>query len=220
MDKRHAFYNSSPWRDLAYRLKVERGGKCARCGETVIDFSLLIGHHYPVELTEENVDDASISLNPDNIEIVCHRCHNKEHRRDWHHTKQVYIIWGSPLSGKGTLLRQLVKPGDLVMDIDAIWQAVTLQPLYVKPNRVRFNVFPIRDLLLDHIKTRYGQWYDAYVVGGYPDRYEREQMAAKLGAELIYCDATREQCLERAAARPPEWIEYVHEWWRIYERTG
>jgi hypothetical protein len=218
MDKVQAFYHTKPWMELAYYLKVQSGGRCNRCGRIVTDWSLLIGHH-TVELTEDNVDDASISLNPDLIEIVCQRCHNRQHRRDWNRPKRVFIIWGSPLSGKSTLLHQLVQPGDIVMDIDAIWQAVTLQPPYVKPNRCKYNVFPIRDLMLDQIKTRYGQWCDAYVVGGYPDRYEREQMAATLGAELIYCEATREQCLERAKERPPEWAGYVNDWWDRYERS-
>mgnify|MGYP000968889846 CR=1 FL=1 len=223
MDKLHQFYCSKAWRDLSYRLKVERGGRCARCNFIAVtkdDWAKLIGHH-KVELTEDNVDNPAISLNPDLIEVICLDCHNKEHKR-FGHAKSVFIVWGSPLSGKTTAVRQMMQYGDIVMDMDALWQAVTFQPEYAKPNNVRFNIFALRDSLLDQIKTRHGQWYDAYVVGGYPDKYERERLAQTLGAELIYCESTKAECLARRAdsGKPAVWDNYINEWWAAYERTG
>lgn len=221
MDKVHQFYCRKPWRDLSYNLKIERGGKCSRCSFQVIDrkdFKYLIGHH-KIELTEDNVDDPNISLNPDNIEIICHDCHNKEHKR-FGNKKNVYIVYGSPLSGKNYLVNDLKKYGDIVLDIDEIWKAITLEDKYIKPNNIRFNVFKLRDELLDQIKTRYGQWYNAYIIGGYPDKYERERIAKELGAELIYCESTQEECIERAieTGRPSEWLRYINQWWDKYER--
>lgn len=218
MDKLHSFLCSKPWRDLSYRLKIERGGKCQRCGDMPEDMNYLIGHHM-VELTEENVDDPTISLSPERIEIICFRCHNKEHRR-FGYQQKVYIVYGSPLSGKTSLVRELMRPGDIVLDMDALWQAVTFQPEYVKPNNCRFNIFKLRDELLDQIKTRYGQWCDAYIIGGYPDKYERERLAQTLGAELIFCESTKEECLVRleASGRPESWREYIESWWERYGR--
>lgn len=220
-DKIHAFYCSGPWRKLSYKLKIERGGKCERCpfvAATEKEWSMLIGHH-KIELTDDNVDDPTVALNPDNVEIICLNCHNKEHRRfgGQHH---VYIVWGSPLSGKTTAVREMMRYGDIVLDVDMLWQAVTMQPEYVKPNNVRFNVFALRDALLDQIKTRYGQWHDAFIIGGYPDKYERERVAQSLGAELIYCESTRDECLMRCNDRPDAWRDYVDKWWDDFERSG
>lgn len=216
MDVIRQFYYSKVWRDLTYSLKIERGGKCERCGYRPERFSNLIGHHKK-ELTEGNVNDASVSLNPGNIEIICQKCHNKEHDR-FRNNRNVYIVYGSPLSGKNTMVRELIRYGDIVLDMDALWKAISFQPEYIKPNNVRFNVFKLRDSLLDQIKTRYGQWSNAYVIGGYPDKYERERLAKELGAELIYCESTKEECIERAIkdGRPNEWIQYVDEWWEKY----
>lgn len=221
VDKQHAFYCSGAWRSLSYNIKVERGGKCERCGFTAVtkeDWSKLIGHH-KIELTDDNIDDPSISLNPGNIEIICLDCHNKEHRRfgGRHH---VYIVWGSPLSGKTTAVKEMMRYGDIVLDMDAIWMAITMQPKYVKPNNIRFNVFALRDALLDQIKTRYGQWYDAFIIGGYPDKSERERLSEMLGAELIYCESTKDECLSRCVDRPAEWRDYIEKWWDDFERTG
>jgi hypothetical protein len=223
VDKVHSFYTKKPWRDFSYKLKVERGGKCERCGfvaATKEEWAKLIGHH-KIELTENNVDDPEITLNPDLIEIICLDCHNASHHR-FGNAKKVFVVWGSPLSGKTTLVRELMRPGDIVLDIDMLWQAITMQPLYSKPNNVRFNVFSVRDNLLDQIKTRYGQFYTAYVIGGYPDKYERERLAESLGAELICCDSTMQECLERreASGKPAVWDEYIRSWWETYERTG
>ena len=221
MDKLHQFYCSKAWRDLAFRLKVERSGKCERCGFTAAtkeEWSMLIGHH-KVELTDDNLDDPMISLNPVKIEVICLDCHNKEHRR-FGHAKHVYIVWGSPLSGKTTAVRQMMRYGDIVLDMDSLWQALTMQQEYIKPDNCRFNIFALRDSLLDQIKTRYGQWYDAYVIGGYPDRYERERLSQTLGAELIYCDSTRQECFNRRVqtGKPESWDRYIADWWEVYER--
>lgn len=216
VDRLHQFYCSKAWRDLSYALKIASGGKCARCGEVLVDMSLLIGHH-KILLTEDNINNSDVSLNPIGIEIICLNCHNKEHRR-FGHSKNVYIVWGSPLSGKTTAVREMMQYGDIVLDLDSLWQAVTFQPIYTKPNNCRFNVFAIRDALLDQIKTRYGQWYDAYIIGGYPEQYERERLAQALGAELIYCESTKEECMRRLASseKPETWGGYIAEWWDKY----
>lgn len=222
-DKLHTFYASKPWRDLSWLLKVQRGGRCDRCGSTAAtkdDWAQLIGHH-TVELTDENVDDPSVSLNPSRVEIICLSCHNKEHRR-FGYGRKVYIVWGSPLSGKTTAVREMMRRGDIVLDIDRLWAAVTLLPEYDKPESCRFNIFSLRDCLLDQIKTRYGQWYDAYIIGGYPDKTDRERLASSLGAELIYCEATMQECLDRRReGKMPEALDgYIREWWATFARTG
>ena len=217
MDKLKQFYNSRTWRSLSHQLKIERGYTCERTGITVTNASELIAHH-KIELTESNVDDPNISLNPDNIEIILFSEHNKEHRRFGTHDHGVYIVYGSPLSGKTTLVRETMRKGDIVVDIDMIWEAVTLSDNYDKPNNLKFNVFTIRDNLIDQIKTRFGGWIDAYIIGGYPNKTERDRLQQRLNAELIYVDSTKDECLQRLheSNRPKVWEEYITQWWDEY----
>ena len=219
MDKLHRFLCSKPWRNLSYNLKIAAGGECSRCDFVAVtkeDFKYLIGHH-KIELTEDNADDPTISLNPELIDIICLDCHNKEHRR-FGHKQEVFIVYGSPLSGKTTMVREMMQYGDIVLDIDSLWQAVTFQLAYIKPNNCRFNIFALRDNLLDQIKMRHGQWYTAWVIGGYPEKHERERLANTLGAELIYCESTKEECLERLekSNKPESWRQYIFDWWERY----
>lgn len=208
----HDFYVSKAWTTLCALLKVQRGKKCERCGKHIIDLSYLLGHHKD-ELTMENVNDPNVSLNPDKIEIICLDCHNKEHRR-FGYRKQVFIVWGSPYSGRHTAVRQMMRTGDIMLDIDALWSSITVG----RPNACRYNVFKLRDCLYDQIKTRYGQWCDAYVIGTYADKYERERVAQELGAELIYCESTKEDCIRRAV-EAGDTTEFVLKWWEQYERN-
>lgn len=71
----HNFYKSDAWK-LAREIKIRSvNGRCERCGG--------IGQevHHRNRLTVENAEDASISVNPENLELLCRECHNKEHKR-------------------------------------------------------------------------------------------------------------------------------------------
>lgn len=219
-NKLHSFYTSRAWRDLSFRLKVERGGKCERTGEIFADMSMLIAHH-KIPLDESNVDNINISLNPDNIEVISFTEHNREHRR-FGHSKKIYVVWGSPLSGKSTYVKQVMHWGDLIVDLDMLWMAISYQDMNIKPDPLRFNLFKLRDDLYDQVKTRYGTFYDAYIISGLPDKYERERLAQTLGAELIYCESSKEECLKRLeqSGKPGAWEQYVNDWWERYERSG
>ena len=74
--------------------------------------------------------------------------------------------------------------GDLVVDMDRLYEAVSMLHVYDKPNNLFGNVIGIHNLLIDNIKTRYGKWNDAWVIGGYADRYKREKLAEDLGADI------------------------------------
>ena len=217
----HNFYQSKQWIKLLSVLKSERLNErgeliCEHCGLPIVKAYDCIGHHV-IELTEENIDDYNISLNPDNIQLVHHRCHNKIHNKLSYSGRKVYIVYGSPLSGKTTYVNDVKNEGDLIVDIDNIWQCVSGCERYVKPNRLKSIVFGVRDTLLQDIKYRRGKWLNAYVIGGYPLIGERERLSKELGAELIYIESTLEKCLSRVdEKRGEEWNEYILEWWRKY----
>ncbi len=192
----HKFYTSKKWRDLAHMLKIKSGGICARCGD-VFDTSHLRAHHKE-ELTLNNLDDLTISLNQNNIEILCHDCHNREHKRfGFSGKREVYLVWGAPCSGKSAYVRDEATRHDLIVDLDRIHTAIADYDFYDRPNSTKAEVFAIRDLLLNRIRYRAGHWERAFIVGGYPDRTKREQIIRDYQAIDIYITATKEECISR-----------------------
>lgn len=218
----HTFYTSKKWRDFRMSLIAERGNRCQRCGEIIPRAIDIIGHH-KVELTPENVHDHSISLNPALVELIDADCHNKEHGRfGYQRSKEVYIVYGPPLAGHMTFVRQQMKRGDLVVDMDALYTAVSGLPYYDKPDNLFANVIGVHNQLIDYIKTRHGRWLNAWVIGGYADKFKRERLAEELGAELLFLEMSRDECLSRLQEdetlhyRQKEYVEYIDKWFEQY----
>ncbi len=216
-----SFLASPAWQNLRMVVLAQRGAKCERCGRVTSELEL----HHVIELTPENVADATVALNPANILVLCHDCHDAAHNRFGRPGERaVWLVYGPPLSGKTTFVRQSMRRGDLVVDVDRLFVAVSMLPDYDKPDALLGNVMRIHELLLDQVKTRYGKWGSAWVVGGFADRYRREKTADELGAQLVFCEAPKELCLARLEAdegrrlRQDEWRQYIDEWFEVYQR--
>ncbi|HEX2986084.1 MAG TPA: HNH endonuclease [Caproiciproducens sp.] len=214
-----SFYNSTRWRKFRESIIAERGPVCVDCHKIIANSKEIELDHDPIELTPENVNDVMISLNPDNVKVRCHDCHNKRHGRFCSQKMQgVFLIYGPPLSGKTTYVLEHMQHGDLVIDMDKLYSAVSFLPEYDKPNGLLPNVLGVRDLLIDNVKTRYGKWSSAWIIGGYEDKYKREKVADDTGATIILCEASREECLARLEAdesrrcRKDEWTRYIDRW--------
>lgn len=216
------FYSSDTWRTLRLVMISQRGLKCQYCGQRVAHAEELTLHH-KIELTPDNVNDANISLNPDNLLLVHSDCHNQIHPHASRAVqRQVFIVFGPPLAGKKTFVRERMWPGDMVVDMDALYAAMTLMPWYVKPDSLLHNVKAVHNLLLDNIRTRYGRWDRAWIIGGYADKWKREKLAEDIGAELVLIQATKEQCITRLLTDPDrhnmttEWTRYIDKWFDEY----
>ena len=222
------FYHSSKWKKLIEVLKVERADEngviiCEHCGQPIVRKYDCIGHH-KIHLNESNIDDANVSLNPDNIALIHFKCHNEIHDR-WqggragYHIEppKVYLVYGSPCSGKTTWVEDVAKEDDLILDVDKIWDAICIGGHTQKPKRLTSNVFGIRDVMIEMIKIRKGKWRNAYIIGGYPLRSDRERMCTLLDAEPVYIEASKEECLLRArSSRPDGWEKYIEDWFATF----
>ena len=111
--------------------------------------------------------------------------------------------------------------GDLIIDMDSIWQCVSGCERYIKPNRLKSVVFSVRDNLLESVKYRRGKWLNAYIIGGYPYRAERERLINSLGGREVFIDTPKEECVNRLLATDDgrdveQWIKYIDDWWLQY----
>lgn len=215
-----SFYASARWKKLRLALIRERGMRCERCGRTFLLESDIEAHHVE-ELTPQNISDPYVTLNPDNILLLCKDCHNAEHERyKGKQSKRVTIIYGAPCSGKEAYVRARIKRGDIVLEFDHLYQALTWRELHDKPSNVKDVVFRARDNIIESIKMRAGGWHHAYIIGTYPFRAQRESLAKHLNAELVFVRRGEDECLLKAEELGPLGAgmkKYIRRWFEEFE---
>ena len=74
------FYCSPEWIECRRSFISEKRGLCERCLEQGIYNAGVIVHH-KVHLTAQNITDPSISLNHNNLQLLCRNCHAAVHAR-------------------------------------------------------------------------------------------------------------------------------------------
>lgn len=73
-----SFYFSPAWRKCRAAYVRSKGGLCERCLERGLYVPGVIVHH-KIHLTPQNIGDESVTLNWDNLELVCRDCHAELH---------------------------------------------------------------------------------------------------------------------------------------------
>lgn len=214
-------YNSKLWKDCRDGYFASQYGLCELCdrpGEEV---------HHKTFLTPENINDPKIIYGWENLQLLCRDCHNMAHEKakEMQRTKNrkncpsnngvcfdeggnlvekknVFIVWGAPGSGKTTYVAGHKGKYDIVFDLDYIMSALSLSQTRARSADTYPFAMDIRDLMFDLIERRTYFFESAWIVAMLPERQEREDLRRRLKAELIYMDATQEECLARAKADP------------------
>lgn len=73
------FYQSAAWKRARQTVIKRANGLCERCKAAGQFVPGVIVHHKEY-ITPGNIHDANVTLNLDNLELVCEDCHNKEHK--------------------------------------------------------------------------------------------------------------------------------------------
>lgn len=73
--KLERFYKSTEWSVSRAGIITRAKGICEKCGKVGEEV------HHIIHLTIHNVDNPAVSLNPENLILLCKDCHNKEHHR-------------------------------------------------------------------------------------------------------------------------------------------
>jgi 5-methylcytosine-specific restriction protein A len=76
-----AFYKSAAWQDCRSAYIQSVFGLCERCGVPGAEV------HHIIYLTPDNINDPYIALSWDNLELLCHECHTREHMSKYSATR-------------------------------------------------------------------------------------------------------------------------------------
>ena len=130
---------------------------------------------------------------------------------------KVYLVYGAGCSGKNSYVREHSQEGDLIIDFDAIHQAISGLESHNHNDDLLGYVFDARDALLKRLKNL-GHNQTAWIIHSAPTKAERRRFIDEYGAEAIFVDTPQEVCLERASTeRPSQWIEYINNWFDKFE---
>ena len=70
------FYSSSAWRKCRDELIKKRGGLCEKCLQKGLITAGVEAHHI-IPITRENILNPAITLNHDNLMLLCSECHKR-----------------------------------------------------------------------------------------------------------------------------------------------
>lgn len=93
------FYKSKAWMKCRASFIVSKFNICERChgvGKIV---------HHKIILTPKNINDTNITLNWNNLELLCQDCHNKEHMSEG------ITVKGCIFNENGDLINNISPPG-------------------------------------------------------------------------------------------------------------
>ena len=126
----------------------------------------------------------------------------------------VYLVYGSPCSGKSTYINEHAGRYDLICDVDLIYSAISTNTQYDSDLYVHEVALELKEYLLDIIRDRKGGWDNAYVVTIANTKEKVEQMKNRINAdECIFIDTPYEVCMERAMKeRPAPMVWIIQEW--------
>lgn len=218
-DFARGFYDSPQWRKTSKAYLSSKNYICEDCGGAAC-----IVHHIR-HIEPWNINDPEVTLNWTNLKAVCKKCHEQEHAQDYKAFKgqpaklngisfdengdaiespNVFLVCGSPGSGKTTYVLRNKLPHDLVIDLDYICAALMGESGGVRLDfrAVLPTALEVRKLLYQCIQQRRGKWERAFVVTATADALEMRRLAQELNAELVLMDTTLKECLERIRNDP------------------
>lgn len=124
----------------------------------------------------------------------------------------ITVITGPPCSGKTTYARQHAMPGDLIVDFDAIAQALGSPVSHGHDEHYAETAAAAWSAAIREALTRCQGRHNAWIIDSKPSTY-RLQEYARASARYVHAIASREELHHRADAdgRPKQWHARIDE---------
>jgi len=208
-----SFYNSKQWKDVEKLYKQKRNYLCEKCMEEGRFTPGEIVHH-KIHLSESNYRDPEISLNFENLQLLCIACHNSVHYKksapkkgkeilqpdqvkqllncfedEWYINLWRWLVCTGLRPGEGLALRWSDIEGDRV----TIRQSMNYRGRMTEgKNRNAQRTFYLNSVLLDILR-------------------DQKDRTWRLNSDYIFCNHAG-QCAKQT--------DTIHSWYRISREMG
>jgi shikimate kinase len=138
---------------------------------------------------------------------------------------KVNIVCGPPGSGKSTYVRKHMEHGDLVMDQDAIYSALSFLPLYDRPMGLLPIVLDMRACLFRMVETNQkAEFENFWIITSGESIFVRQRFAYRFNAKVFVLMVPPEECIrrieadERRSNQMELWKSLIDKWWQEYKQ--
>lgn len=134
------------------------------------------------------------------------------------------IVIGPPGSGKTTYVKERIKRGEIVVDLDKIYEALTFLPHHDKPQELLGLMLESRGAILGQIAMMGERRPRLWIIASAPKRSDREIYRKMFGKiQVIALEISPEKCMSRISSDPTRalaqrgFARIVSDWWSDYE---
>ena len=132
------------------------------------------------------------------------------------------LVAGPPCSGKTTYVGEHREPGDLVLDADLLYQALSGGELYERGDGIWDFVWAAFDAVVAEARLHPSKRGTLWIIQGAPKRETRARYRLMNRAQIVVLETPADVCVARARARFgesgrfPEYRRHIDQWWAAY----
>lgn len=205
--KQRDFYSSHTWRKIRAQVLERDAYVCQIRSNRCTEIATEVDHIVPVT-------KGGAKFDPRNLRASCHKCNNGRinRKRDdqWvHGPTHITLVMGPPAAGKSTYVLEHARPGDLIVDYDAIAASLGASS-HAYGQAIHPAVNAARNAILRQLRRGETGATRAWILSANPEADKRFPFH-----ELVVVDPGLDEVLEHArqAGRPRDYIDAVRSWY-------